>query len=506
MFTKSLWHTFSNPHPFPSLTNNIKVDVAIIGAGITGLTAAKELSDKGMNVAVLEKSGVGSGTTGYSTGNLYSTVDKQLSSVLSKYSTSDVAKIVEARSTTIDKIEQYIMSYNIDCDFKRVPWYLYSSNEKKDGIIKDEFRHSDEVMIPISMAGSEDIPFSVSSAIKSLNQAQFNPFLYVQGLAKAINNDRCRIYENSEIHEIKEHGSYIELKTEVARVEADYVIHATHTPKGVKLVHTLLGPYREYGIACKIDEAAHPEGIFWGYFEDQDKYSTRIYSRNNDTYLIVVGKPHKTGQASSNVKHIQELENFARKYFKIKEVTHRWGGQHYRPADSLPYIGRDREGSNIFIATGYSTDGLVYGTLAGNIISDTITGTVNEWENLFRSTRSQPLKAANKFIKENLDVAKQFLKYIPGTFKDEDFAAIAPGEGKILERDEGKVAVYKDEKGNITACSAICPHLGCIVNWNNAEQTWDCPCHASRFSTDGKLLEGPSLHHLNPIDVKNSES
>lgn len=505
MFTKSIWNSHSDRTDFPSLTENLKTEVAIIGGGITGLSTAYELSKAGIKCVVLEKSKVGAGTTSHSTGNLYSTVDKQLDSLLSKYHSDLIAEVAEARSSAIDKIEEYIQHFNIDCDFKRVPWYLFSTTPKKEVTVSKELEQSRRVMIPAKQTDVGAIPFPATIGIEVENQAQLNPMLYVQGLANKIENENCWIFENTHVHEIKEHGSRLEVITENAAVEAEHVVHATHTPKGIKLVHTLLGPYREYGIACEIEEDSHPEGIFWGFFEDQEKYSTRTYSRDGKNYLLVVGKPHKTGHADSNVKHIQELENFARKYFEVKEVTHRWGGQHYRPADLLPYIGRERKNSNIYLATGYSTDGLVYGTLAGHIIAASIKGDKHPWENLFDSTRNQPLKAANKFLKENLDVAKEFLKYIPGTFSDSDFAAIAPGEGKVLERDEGKVAVYKDESGKITACSAVCPHMACIVNWNNAEQTWDCPCHASRFSPDGKLLEGPSFHDLKQVDLNTGE-
>lgn len=501
MFTKSVWHGFAGQTAFPALNEDVKVDVAIIGGGITGLTAARELSLKGYSVAVLEKSRVGFGTTSYSTGNLYSTVDKHLNSLLSKYKTDTVAKIVEARAFAVQKIEDYVNEFEIDCDFKKVPWYLFSASPESDKIVQDEFEQSKKVAIPVSDAPVDEIPFSVSRAIKSAEQAQFNPLLYIQGFANNIQNKKCRIFEHTHVHEIEENGGLVELKTDKASVRADHLIHATHTPKGIKFVHTLLGPYREYGIAGKIEEAAHPDGIYWGYFDNKEKYSTRRYTRNGESYLMVVGKPHKTGHAESNVKHIRELEDFAIKYFGLKEITFRWSGQHYRPADSLPYIGRDYEGSNIYIATGYSTDGLTYGTLAGYILSDVISGVYNAWSSIFDSTRNQPLKAAKKFLKENLDVAKEFLKYIPGSLDEEELASIAPGEGKVIEQDEGKAAVYKNNEGRISACSAICPHMACIVNWNNAEQTWDCPCHASRFTPEGKLLEGPSLHHLKPISL-----
>ena len=209
--------------------------------------------------------------------------------------------------------------------------------------------------------------------------------------------------------------------------------------------------------------------------------------------MIVVGKPHKVGQAESNVDQVHALELFAKKHFSVEEVVYRWGGQHYRPADFLPYIGELNE--NEYVATGFSTDGLVYGTLAAMMIADQIGECENEYLELYDPKRHQPLKSAKEFAKENLDVAKQLLDLIP-SFKDGDYQHILPGEGDVIEKDGHKLAVYKREDGEIVVLSAQCTHLHCIVNWNNAEKSWDCPCHGSRFKTDGSVLEGPALKPL----------
>lgn len=500
MFTKSLWNAFSVTTDFPSLKNNIEVDVAIIGGGITGLTTALELAKKGVKTAILEADKIGAGTTGYSTGNLYSTVAENLGMLRNKYDPQTLSEVIKARASAVDKIEQYVREYNIDCDFHRLPWYMYSATDENVSRIEKELKTSKEINLPVTTASHEEIPFQTSRAIKLENQAQFNPTLFVQELSKNIASKNCRIFENTKVTDVEEHGGVLKVLTNGITVEAKHVVHATHTPKGIKFVHTLLGPYREYGIACKIEANSHPEGIFWGYFEGEDKISTRTYHKNGEDYLIAVGKPHKTGQSENNVEHIKFLENFVHESFNVNEISYRWGGQHYRPADSLPYIGRDQKDSNIYIATGFSTDGLVYGTLAGSIIADLITNNSNGLSVLFDSTRNQPLKAAKEFVMENLNVAKQYIRNVPGVLDEGDFVDIAPGEGKVLEKDGEKIAVFKDDKGRIHACSAVCTHMACIVNWNNAEKTWDCPCHASRFSTEGEVLEGPAFNALKPLD------
>jgi len=282
-------------------------------------------------------------------------------------------------------------------------------------------------------------------------------------------------------------------------VIAKHLIHATHTPKGLNIQYdTTLGPYREYGIAAKLENDDYPEGIFWGYFSG-DKFSIRSCQRGEEKFLLCVGQPHKVGQAGHNQDHVEDLIQFLQKRFKIKEITNVWGGQNYKPADLLPYIGRKSSGSNQFVATGFSTDGLVYGTLAGMIISDAINGEENAYSEIFKASRHQPLKAAKKFVKENLNVGKQFVKDLPFLLKKEG-KELLPDEGLVTKSDGKRIAVYKNKEGKYKVHSAVCPHFGCVVHWNNVEKSWDCPCHGSRFDVCGKVIEGPSLESLEGME------
>lgn len=501
MYTKSIWNHFADIHQFPELGQSITVDVAIIGGGITGISAANLLAQAGKKVAVLESRKVGGGTSSHSTGNLYYSIDKILSSLKSKYDSKTIKKVADSRSQALRQIAMWVNEYELDCDFRTVPWHLYSNTDESKSKIEDEYKTGREAGLPMERAEESEIPVPVVNAIKLEGQGQINPMRYVQEMAGKLQDEQCRIYEQTHVSAVKEEKDFYKVKTSGGTVTAKSVVHATHTPKGVKAVQTLLGPYREYGIACRVREGTHPDGIFWGYFKGGKKISTRNYSRNGENYMIVVGEPHKVGHAKDNVQHIKKLESFAREYFGVQDmdVVFRWGGQHYRPADLLPYIGPRKKNSREFLATGYSTDGLIYGTLAGMILSDLITKKENRWADLYSSTRKQPVKSASNFLKENVDVAKHYVKELTGKAKDLDLSHLMRGEGEIIERDGKKLAVYRDDDGKLDVRSAICTHLKCTVHWNKAEKTWDCPCHGSRFETDGSVLEGPAFGPLNKV-------
>lgn len=500
MFTKSLWNQFASIKDYPTLTENISADVAIIGAGITGISLACNLAQRGYKVVVLESLKVGGGTSSHSTGNLYFTVDKNLNHLHEKYSFKEIQKVIEARSACLNQIEEWVNQLDLDCDFKRQPWYLYSTSSDYDSKIDTEFEAAQKVNIPIERVEKTPLPLQTSKAVKVENQAQINPMKYVQELALSVSGKNCRVFEGTRVVNVEEKNDQVTLTTTGGKVRAKYAVHATHIPKGIMAVQSALSMYREYGIACETNIPDFPGGIFWGFHQGGKKFSTRVYHRDGRKFLIVVGEAHRVGQAESNIQSIKNLEKFAREHFAVTDVSYRWGGQHYRPADLLPYIGRNDENSRIFIATGFSTDGLVYGTLAGMLIADEIDERTNEWADLFKP-RFTPLKSAGNVIKENLNTAAQYLKDLPGKAEEESFKEIKNGEGAVVEKGGEKIAASRDENGELHLVSAVCTHMQCIVNWNNAEQTWDCPCHASRFKSDGTVLEGPAYEPLPNIEM-----
>ena len=507
MIQNSVWNKYSILTEMTSLSSDIKVDVAIIGAGVTGLTCAQLLSSQGINVSVLESGKVGESNTGHSTGNLYSAYGQLLTSAFEKHGSDVTSKIISSRDEAINFIEKNVDELNIDCDFMRVPWNYFSMIEEKDQMIYASLENAKKLGLRASSSKLSNTPFKARVAMKMVEQAQFNPLRYAQGLAMAISCQDCLIFEKTRVNKIEDKKDHSLLHTETGTVTASYVIQATHTPLGLMTYHTTLGPYREYGIACKVGESSLKAGIYFGYFDKNDITSFRVYEREGEKYIIVVGQPHKVGQGDSEA-HMRELEKIARNNFDVKSVEYRWGGQHYRPADERPYIGPKTSGSNTFVATGFSTHGLVYGTVAGKIISDLIIGQKNEFAEVYDSGRFTPVKAAPKFIKENVNVFFQYLKDYTKS-NPTIFADVHQGDGQILEHDGHKLAVHRDELNQLRVCSAICTHLGCVVHWNNAEKSWDCPCHGSRFETNGEVIEGPAMKALESFradELLNDES
>lgn len=502
MNKKSIWEAASPSTPFSSLNSDIKVDVVIVGGGITGISAAYQLSKKGKKVAVVEAYKIGEGDTGSSTGNLYCTIgDPGLHKIESNFSEEKVREVLESRKAAVDFIENRVNEFQIDCDFKRVPWCLFAEDNVDEN--KEELSFIDkeqETATKADLFFSSDIPIQLSTkGIRLDHQAQFNPLKYVKELAKNIDSTFCTIYENTRATEIEE-GDVCKVTTPHGIITADYVVMATHSPLGVYFVHTSLGPYREYAVAAKLNGEYPPPGIFWER-KDNEHFSMRIFDSPKGKVLMVLGEIHKTGQKENNEECYLNLENFLRQRFDVASVEYKWSAQQFKAADGIPYIGLSAGNKKIYIATGFSADGLTYGTLAAMIISDQICEQENPWSKTYDASRITPIASAGNFLKENLNMAAELIKDKLKSADAKHFSQIAAGEGKIMEIDGDKCAASRDAEGNLSVVSAVCTHLGCIVHWNHAEATWDCPCHGSRFAKNGEVIEGPAIKPLEKIEI-----
>ncbi len=492
MKTISIWEgTSLQDIQYPALEGDHTADVVIIGGGITGLTAAMLLSDAGQKVIVLEALRIGRGTTGNSTGNLYVTVDEHLSGIKKKWNADVMKAVVNSRTSALNLIEQTIKRFDLDCGFFRTSFNFFAERLDKDAedFLQQEYDALSEAGLEPQLTGNPGMPFHVEKAISVSGQAQFHPLNYVVQLAQQLSG-KCEIYENSQMEDFDEEN--VTVKTKNGSVKAKSIIMATHTPKGVWMVHGVLGPYRECGVAAELESGSFPQGIFWGV--NQPKHSVRAFQNGGTGYIMVVGDKYKTGQGDDTTEYVKGLEEYLARRFDIGAKRFTWGGQHYRPADGLPYIGRHSD--HMYFLTGFATDGLVYGTLAAMIVSDQVLEKENPWEETYRLKRFTPVKSFKEFFKENVDNVVQYAKDTPWNVDADSLKEVARGEGKVLERNGEKVAVYKDENGTNHIVSAVCTHMKCVVNWNPAEKTWDCPCHGSRFSTDGQVLEGPAITNL----------
>ncbi|WP_205499859.1 FAD-dependent oxidoreductase [Rufibacter psychrotolerans] len=494
MKTTSIWRQDAHPTPYPTLQGELETDVVVIGGGITGITTAHLLASAGKRVIVLEALKVAESTTGYSTGNLYGYVGQYLQLLESKYDRQTVAAVTASRTEAVNLIEQLVQQHGLDCHFRRVPFYFLTEHEAEAGFVRKEAEVAQAIGLPAHHDTASPLPYPIAGALRLDHQAQFNPMAYVQELAARTAGSNCQIFENSKVLKVDE-GQPHTVHTQHGKVRARQVIHATHTPKGIWFLHTLLGPYREYALAVKLNQP-YPEGTFWA-FHAGHHHSLRPYTNDQgEHFLLILGESHKVGHKENNQENFQKLEQYVRERFNVQSVEYRWAAQQYKPADGIPYIGRRDEDSEIYVATGFEADGLTYGTMAAMLLSDLILGRENPYAALYSPTRHNPRKAAAKFLKENADVAFQLIKDLPYRSQVEELADIAAGEGKNIEMDGKNYGAYRDHSGHLHVVSAVCTHMGCLVHFNKAETSWDCPCHGSRFDVEGKVLEGPAIYDL----------
>jgi len=493
--TEALWSATTAFQTYPQLNGDLEVDVAIVGGGITGISAAYNLAKAGKRVVVLEALKVGSGTTGSSTGNLYAPTDERLSTIKSKHNEETLRAVVDSRTAAINFIEQRVQEHNIDCEFRRVPWHFFSTpGDDLMGQVAKEREAAELAGLPVTGEPPANFPYTVDAITTIADQAQFNPLKYIQGLAAAISGDNCQIFEGTKVMKVDNDETCV-VHTERGKVSAKQVIMATHSPKGIFGVHNTMTPYREYAMAVRLQGSLPTAGIYWHKLQTQ-QYSVRPYSNEQGNFLLILGEAHIVGHKEHNEESFLVLEQYLTKHFAVEQIEFKWAAQNYKPVDALPYIGSSLLEKNTYLATGYAADGLTWGTLAGMIISDTILGIENQWAKYFDPKRFTPVASAPKLIKEGVDVAYNLVKDYLFYGDVAELKEIKAGEGKTVEVDNEKLAAYRDEEGKLHVVSSICTHMACVVHFNNAEKSWDCPCHGSRFSVEGEVLEGPAYHNL----------
>lgn len=503
----SAWEADTPLLEFPPLGEDLHADVCVVGAGIAGMTTAYLLAREGRRVVVLDDNTVGGGETGQTTAHLSSALDDRYQT-LEQVHGEDGAKLAyHSHNAAIERIGRIVEEEGIDCAYRRLDGYLFLSPDKTPDLL-DQERDAAHRAGFIDVDRVDRVPvatFDSGPALRFPRQGQFHPLRYLNGLASAIERDGGRIFTGTHVTEV-EGGSPARVRTRDGRmVTADAVVVATNSPISDRFaIHTKQAPYRTFVIGARVPRGSVPTALYWDTLEMYHYVRLQDGSGVGDgthDLLIVGGEDHKTGHADDAEDRYARLEAWTRARFPIDTVEFRWSGQVMEPADFMAFIGPDPSGAeNVYIATGDSGHGMTHGTIAGILLTDQIQGRRNPWAALYAPTRKSFAKDSLKeFLTENLDVAVQYTDWLrKGDV--ESVEQIAPGSGAVVRRGAMKVAVYRDAAGVVHERSAVCTHLGCIVQWNSEETSWDCPCHGSRFAPTGEVLNGPAPVSLRPIE------
>ncbi len=502
METTSFWLTSTQLHKFPNLTSDVTVDVAVIGGGLTGISTAFLLKKAGLKVAVLERETIGGVDSSYTTAHLTAVTDTRLSDLTKSFGKDSARAAWDAGFAAIDQIYQNVRTENIDCDFRWIPAYLmaplFESDDSDVKSLKKDCKLADE--FGFSAAFWENVPFFDLPGVKFANQARFHPLKYLSTLAQKIPGDGSHIFANSPAEEFKDRT----VKSGQYKVHCDWIVLATHYPREGKeggfsnlLRQTKLALYNTYVLGAEIPLGKLPDASFWDTSEPY--HYLRLQPQTKFDFAIFGGEDHKTGEEENTEKPFERLQKTFLKILPEAKITHRWSGQVIETPDGLPYIGETEEKQ--FIATGFAGNGMTFGTLAAMMARDAITGVKNPWSDLFNPDRKKIVGAAVDYLRENKDYPYYYLRDRLAHAEADSLDHLQMNEGKILCLDGKKVAAYRDENGKVSTCSPVCTHLGCIVHWNEAEKTWDCPCHGSRFKPTGEVMSGPAEEPLEKMKI-----
>lgn len=493
------WIASAEPSNYPALEDNIEVDAAIVGGGIAGITTAYFLKKAGMTVAVIEAGRILQGTTGHSTAKITSQHSLIYARLINQWGEDLARQYAEANEKAIQTIYDLSKENNINCDFSWRPAYVYTQSDQYIKDIEDEVHAASRLGIKANYLEDTPLPFAVKAAMCFDNQAQFHPLKYLQPLARKIPGNGSYIFEQSRAINIEDEQGLQVIMKNGKRISASKIIVASHFPffDGGGLYFSRIYQERAYVQTIKIEEK-FPEGMFINA-EDPNRSLRSQNDENGGEMILVAGESHKTGHDNNTSIHYENLLNFAKINFRVNQVLYRWSTQDCMTLDGIPYVGNlTSQSPNIYVATGFGKWGISNSTAAATILCDLITKGEHPCSEIYNPSRGLTANTIKSFLIQNADVAKN---YVSGKLKnDSEDLELLPGDAKVLNIDGKKVGVHRDDNGQLHCIDTTCTHLGCELEWNNAERSWDCPCHGSRFNIDGEVLEGPAFNHLNHPD------
>ena len=508
---KSFWTASTQPIVFEKLQQNIETDILIVGGGIAGLTTAYCLLKAGRKIILVEDGYIGSRETGRTTAHITCALDDRYFELEKIFGKEKATLAANSHMAAIQWIANTVKHENIDCNFKRVPGYLFLSGSDTKETLEKEYAATKNAGLITEML--EQVPSLASEegkwCIKFPEQGQFHIMKYLKGLTGAIISMGGKIYTETKAEEISKEGA----KANGFEIKAKHIVVATNTPVNDWVeMHTKQWAYRTYVIAAKIPKGKLPYALWWDTGNKNSKWIAYPYHYvrleeldTNFDLLISGGEDHKVGQADDeNIpeeeRYIKLIEWTQKRFPAMGNPEYKWSGQVMEPIDSMAFIGKNPGDENIYIITGDSGNGITHGTLGGIILTDIITGKENPWVDLYNPSRIT-LKTAGEYIHEAGNMVAQYADWISrGDVKDAD--ELKSGQGGIISSGMKKIAAYRDEQNKLHTCTAVCPHLGGILQWNAEEKSFDCPLHGSRFTTEGKVINGPATTDLKELEIE----
>ncbi|NLM21052.1 MAG: FAD-dependent oxidoreductase [Peptococcaceae bacterium] len=494
----SFWLASTPDTSYPSLDSDIKTDVAIVGGGLVGILSAYLLKKASYKVAVLEAGRIAKATTGHTTAKITSQHNLIYDKLIRQKGKELARQYATANERAIQEIKKIADENNIECDYIPQEAYIYTQQDKYIEQIEAETQAALSLGIKAHFLEEIPVPLKIKAALRFDDQAQFHPRKFLLPLASTICGNNSQIYENSRVVDLEESLNYTLTTDQGKKVTAQKVIIASHYPFYNKsgFYFARIYPERSYIIAIQAQEK-YPGGMYIN--AEEPPRSLRCQDTVNGQLILVVGDNHKTGQGEDTSLHYQALTEFAHETFTVKNIPFRWSTQDCMTLDGLPYVGQyTTDTPDLYVATGFGKWGMTNSMSAAMILRDLIVEGSSPWQEVYNPSRQTVLASAKNFVVENLDVAKHLIDgKIEGKISPlPENTEIKAGESKIMSVDGNRIGAFRDEQGTLHLINTTCTHMGCELNWNSAEQSWDCPCHGSRFSYDGDILEGPAVHPL----------
>jgi glycine/D-amino acid oxidase-like deaminating enzyme/nitrite reductase/ring-hydroxylating ferredoxin subunit len=481
-----------------------EVDVVVVGGGIAGITTAYLLKQAGRTVALVEARRLLDGVTGYTTAKVSAQHGLIYAELRDRYDADTAAGYGASQLAAIDWLRGEIGRIGVDCRWADRDSFVYAEDPGQRDRLRGEADAAAECGLPASYVDQVDLPYPTAGAVRFTGQAQFHPVRWLRALADRIPGDGSHLVEQTRVLDVDHDAGTV--TTDRGELRARDVVITTHFPildRGFFFAR--MAPVRDLVVAGPVPHGQAPAGM---YLAADTGHSIRATPLDHGRELVIVlGEHYRPGTESDVTDHHRALAGWAVSRLGLASIHYRWSAQDNATVDRLPYIGRYTPGSrHLWVSTGFGQWGMTNGTLAGLLLRDLITGADNPWAALFDPARTTWRQSAGAFVRDNATVAKHFIGDRLRAARADGPEDLAPGQAAVSTVGGHLAALHRDQSGQLTALSARCTHLGCAVAYNDAEQSWDCPCHGSRYALDGTVIHGPATEPLQPLPLPDAST